>query len=53
MGIPGYDCIVYHKGKQVYRHFAGYADKENQILMNAMKDSAVKPLSEETRPPHY
>lgn len=34
MGIPGYDCIVYHKGKQVYRHFAGYADKENQILMN-------------------
>ena len=34
MDIPGYDCVVYHKGKQVYRHFAGYSDKENQTPMN-------------------
>ena len=27
--------------------------RQNQILMNALKDSAVKPQSEETRPPHY
>lgn len=26
MGIPGYDCIVYHDGKCVYRHFNGYSD---------------------------
>ncbi len=25
-GIPGYDCIVYHKGKCVYRHWSGYTD---------------------------
>ena len=33
MGIPGNDCIVYHNGKCVYRHFAGYSDKENKIEM--------------------
>lgn len=33
-GIPGYDCIVYHKGKCVYRHQNGYSDKENKIPMN-------------------
>lgn len=27
--------------------------RQNEILMNALKDSVVKPLSEETRPPHY
>ena len=27
--------------------------RQNHILMNALKDSAVKPLSEETKPPHY
>ncbi len=34
LGIPGYDCIVYHKGKCVYRHFNGYSDMENKVLMN-------------------
>ncbi len=33
-GIPGYDCVVYHKGKEVYRHFNGYSDLENGIKMN-------------------
>ncbi len=25
-GIPGYDCVVYHKGSCIYRHWAGYTD---------------------------
>ena len=33
-GIPGYDCIVYHKGECVYRHFNGYSDIVNKIPMN-------------------
>lgn len=31
MGIPGYDCAIYHHGKCVYRHMNGYADLENRI----------------------
>lgn len=31
LGIPGYDCSVYLKGKEVYRHMNGYADIENKI----------------------
>lgn len=34
MGIPGYDCVVYHKGKCVYRHSNGYSDKANRIPIN-------------------
>ena len=34
MGIPGYDCIVYHKGECVFRHFNGYSDTANKIPMN-------------------
>lgn len=34
MGIPGYDCVVYHKGKCVYRHMNGYSDYENKIPVN-------------------
>ena len=26
MGIPGYDCIIYHKGKCIFRHQNGYSD---------------------------
>ena len=33
-GVPGCDCVVYHKGKCVYRKFLGYSDKENKIEMN-------------------
>ncbi len=32
-GVPGYDCIVYHKGKCVYRHWAGYSDLEKTVPM--------------------
>jgi len=34
LGIPGYDCVVYHKGKCVYRHQNGYSDRENKVVMN-------------------
>ncbi len=27
--------------------------KQNKILFETLKEDAVKPLSEETRPPHY
>ncbi len=32
--IPGNDCIVYKDGKEVYRHYAGYSDREEKIPMN-------------------
>ena len=31
MKTPWYDCIVYHKGKCVYRHFNGFLDLEKTI----------------------
>ncbi len=34
MGIPGYDCIVMHHGKEVFRKMNGYSDLENKIPMN-------------------
>lgn len=34
LGIPGYDCVVYHKGKCVYRHRNGYSDMNNKVPMN-------------------
>lgn len=33
LGVPGCDCIVYHKGKCVYRKYVGYSDKEEKIEM--------------------
>ena len=33
-GIPGYDCIVYHNGKCIYRHFNGYSDVTSKLLIN-------------------
>lgn len=26
MGIPAFDCLIYHKGEKVYRRLAGFAD---------------------------
>ena len=31
MGIPWYDCVVYHKGKRVYRRYAGTLDLEGKM----------------------
>ena len=33
-GLPGFDFVVYHKGKCVLRHINGYSDLENKILMS-------------------
>ena len=30
-GAPGYDLIIYHDGKPLFRHQNGYADVENQV----------------------
>lgn len=30
MGVPGYDCIIYHKGKCVFRHMNGFSDLESK-----------------------
>lgn len=47
--VPGFDCKIYHKGKEVFRHFNGFSDKENQIKMNGNEYyyiySASKPIT--------
>ena len=30
-GIPAADCLVYHRGKPVYRHMTGYADLDGGV----------------------
>jgi len=40
--------VVIKQGKMI-----DLLSKENKILINMMKDEGVKPLSEETPPPHY
>ena len=49
MGIPGYDCIVMHKGKEVFRQMNGYSDRENQIPINGKERyhiySCSKPIT--------
>lgn len=32
--VPGFDCMVLHHGKEVFRYYAGYSDKEEAIPMN-------------------
>lgn len=31
MGVPGYDCVVKHHGKVVYRHSNGYSDAAKSV----------------------
>ena len=26
--VPGYDCVIYHKGKEIYRRFGGVSSFE-------------------------
>ncbi len=33
-GLPGFDFVVYHKGKCVLRYMNGYSDLENKIKMS-------------------
>lgn len=37
LGIPGYDCIVSRDGREIYRRFRGYSDRERQIPMNGQE----------------
>lgn len=30
-GAPGYDCLIYRDGREIFRHFGGYTDVENKI----------------------
>ncbi len=34
LGIPGCDCVVYHKGKCVYRYFTGVSSLEEKTPVN-------------------
>lgn len=47
--VPGFDCIVTHNGKEVFRHKNGYNDKENKIPMSGKEHyyiySASKPIA--------
>lgn len=31
IGIPGFDCLVYHEGKEVFRYMNGFSDIENAV----------------------
>lgn len=33
LGVPACDCIVYHKGKCIYRKYLGYSDRKNKVNM--------------------
>ena len=48
-GVPGADCIIYHKGQEVYRHQSGFLDVERKIPMShsALYNiySATKPVT--------
>lgn len=47
--VPGFDCKVLHKGKEVFRYQGGFKDKENKIPMKGdelyMLYSASKPIT--------
>lgn len=49
MGIPGYDCIVLHKGECVYRHGGGYSDLAAKIPVSGKERfnlySCSKPIT--------
>lgn len=49
MGIPGFDCLVYYKGRQVLRHSGGYCDLENRIPISGREKyniySCSKPIT--------
>lgn len=37
MGIPLIDCIVYHRGECVFRHYAGFSDEAKQKPANGQE----------------
>lgn len=49
IGVPGTDCVIYHHGKEVYRHQSGYSDPATQKPVNPTQlynmYSATKPVT--------
>ncbi len=49
MGIPGFDCIAYKDGKEIFRYMNGYRDRENKIPVDGTEKyniySASKPFT--------
>lgn len=49
MGVPGYDCVIYHHGECVFRRFRGVSDVERQTPMNGSERynlySCTKPIT--------
>jgi len=49
MGIPGVDCIVFHKGREIYRHMNGISDIDTQTPINGKERyyiySCSKPIT--------
>lgn len=46
--IDDLNQVVIDQGKKI-----DFLVKQNQYLLNSLNEEAVKPLSEETPPPHY
>lgn len=46
--IDDLNTVVIEQGKKI-----DYLTKQNQYLLAKMEEDVVKPLSEETPPPHY
>ncbi len=48
-GLPGCDCMIYHHGEEVYRHFCGVSDLEKGTPVNGRECwqvfSCSKPLT--------
>ncbi|MBE5040577.1 serine hydrolase domain-containing protein [Ructibacterium gallinarum] len=49
LGIPGFDCIVYCRGRETYRHFNGFRDAEHLLPVDGTESyyiySASKPIT--------
>lgn len=48
-GVPGYDCIVYQDGKQVFRKYDGFADVDTKVPISGKEKyflySCSKPIT--------
>jgi len=49
LGVPGYDCVIYHHGECVFRRFRGVSDVQRQLPMNGRERynlySCTKPVT--------
>lgn len=48
-GVPGYDCVIWHKGREVFRRFGGYSSLEEKKPTNGDEQyfiySCSKPIT--------